>query len=309
MHTQTSGWSYVDQHENWFIHDIYGNRVVSRSWGAYLMSPNPSVGWSDYYSNECAQYLNDYPQYDGIFGDGAHRLYGYPKWAIEGDPENPIPNSDIPQVVWDNFPGPQDQPVTSDSWMYDHVQNTQDAIGDAIFMGNSAHDYILGEEITNWHCYEGYVHSRSQSLEVRGWGKGVCLSMLDEISSTAKEGVNICVTSGTDMPANPTPEEMERSHEIFVFSLCNFLLAIDDLDKSWFSWQFYQDDDSQGWWPEMDYEYGEPIGDYYQLTGSVYRRDFNNAIIIVNLSNDNVHTVVIDDITYELEPHTGEIII
>ena len=133
--------------------------------------------------------------------------------------------------------------------------------------------------------------------------------MRDEIKTTAEKGINILVISGTDMPSNPTPEEMARSHEIFVFSLCNFLLAIDDLDKSWFCWQFYQDDDSQGWWPEMDYEYGEPIGDYYQLTGSVYRRDFNNAIIIVNLSNDNAHTVVIDDITYELEPHTGEIII
>jgi len=51
------------------------------------------------------------------------------------------------------------------------------------------------------------------------------------------------VTSGTQIPENPTPEELERSHEIMIFTLSNFLLTIDDPDKSWFSWQFYQDDE------------------------------------------------------------------
>jgi len=59
----------------------------------------------------------------------------------------------------------------------------------------------------------------------------------------------------------------------------------------------------------MDYEFGEPLGDFYEIEDWVYRRDFTNSIIIVNLSNDDTHTVEINSVIYELEPHSAEIII
>jgi len=51
------------------------------------------------------------------------------------------------------------------------------------------------------------------------------------------------------------------------------------------------------------------LDDFYEIEDWVFRRDFTNSIIIVNLSNNDPHTIEIDDIIYELEPHSAEIII
>ena len=53
-----SDWNYVNQYEDWFIHDIYGNRIIPSNYpNARLM--NISSGWGNYY----AQVSKDFFQY------------------------------------------------------------------------------------------------------------------------------------------------------------------------------------------------------------------------------------------------------
>ena len=69
-------WSYVNQFEEWFVHDIYGNRIHLTSANIYLMSPAQNLtpnaayhSWCDYFVQISKNFLNSYPQYDGIFAD------------------------------------------------------------------------------------------------------------------------------------------------------------------------------------------------------------------------------------------------
>ena len=57
----------VNQHEDWFLHDIHGDRLINRGWGWYAMDVgNP--GWRSHYASYEKDKLDSYP-YDGVFAD------------------------------------------------------------------------------------------------------------------------------------------------------------------------------------------------------------------------------------------------
>ncbi len=93
-----------------------------------------------------------------------------------------------------------------------------------------------------------------------------------------------------------------------LFTMICFLFAVEDIENSYYGWNFFTDDASRGYYPDMDYEFGDPIGDYYNIGGSVYARQFENAIVVANISPDSSETVQINDQMYELDIRTGLII-
>ena len=43
MQTYMEDWDYVDQIEEWFVHDKDGNRITNNKYGFYLMNPLPNL--------------------------------------------------------------------------------------------------------------------------------------------------------------------------------------------------------------------------------------------------------------------------
>jgi len=290
-----SDWNYVSQnHEDWFVHDINGNRLEINIYpGTFLM--NVSSGWKDYYAAKCVNFLDNHLQYSGIFSDNSNGELYPNKFTV--------PDDLVPQYVWDSWY----------EWMYmfiDTVYNaiTEEGTNSKIFLSNSGKYYQYCEEITGYHNWEGYVHGRQHSLDSLGHREDFTLFEIDLIQNIAENGYIVSVISGTKMPDNPTSDELEQAYQWMIYCLCCYLFTVEDMEKSYFAWQFFGDDVSNGYYPEMDYPFGNPLNPYYRITGSVYARDFVNATVVANLSHDTPYTVNIDGIDYVLEQCKGKII-
>jgi len=282
-----SDWSYVTQFEDWFVHDKNGNRIENANYpGSYLMNPNS--GWSDYLAQKCQLFLQSYSQYDGIFADDVPISLSETGYAFT------VPYSDFEDGVLTNW----------STWMLQHIQNLQTTIGSKMVMPNAWKYTQFCEDITHVHIWEGFVHGRSHDVTQSGYSEYSTLYAIDKLHEQAERGNIISVISGTkNADSNPT-----LAHKYMLFTMICFLFAVEDMQKSYYAWNFFRDDASHGWYPEMDYEFGEPIGDYYNVQGSVYARQFENATVAANISPSTTYTVVIDGTSYEIGTRSGLII-
>lgn len=256
---------------------------------------NITSGWKDYYATRSVEFLDDYLQYSGIFADNCNGHLNLGQFTV--------PDEDIPQYIWDNWY----------DWMYAFIEYaynniTDGGTNDRIYLTNSGRYYEFCNEITGRHILEGFVHNRGHLLTELGWAEGFTHTAIGWLHNVAEEGNIVHVISGTVMPDNPTSEELEQEHQWMIYCLCCYLFAVEDMEKSYFAWQFWGQDDTNGYYPEMDYPFGNPLNQYYSITGSVYARDFENAIIVANLSPDTTYTVNINGTNYELGRKTGLII-
>lgn len=285
MQDYYSDWNYVNSHEDWFAHDIYGNRIKSPTWGSYLMNPNS--GWSNYYADKALDFLNSNTHYSGIFADDvAYDLQetGY-SWSVD--------YNKFEDGLIDNW----------GAYMKSHISNLQSKIGDNIVMPNAWKYTVFCEKYTNVHFWEGFVHGRSHSLDSIGYGEWYTKYAIDTLHIQAEKGNTIAVLSGTKN-ADSDPVKAEK---IANFTLSCFLFAIENLDKSYFSWNFFRDDSSKGYMPIMDYKFGQPKGDYYLVIDSVYARNFENSIVVANIGLSS-STFEINNQEYTLEGRTSLII-
>ncbi|MFA5102307.1 MAG: putative glycoside hydrolase, partial [Candidatus Thermoplasmatota archaeon] len=246
MHTYYSDWDYVNQYENWFVHDNYGNRVRASSHGGYLMNPAPNLtpnapyhSWSDYYAQKSKQFLINNPHYDGIFADNvAMNLSeaGY-SWTV--------PYNEFPQNILNNW----------GIWTIAHIQNLQTTIGNSKIIPNAWKWTQICNNVTGIHFWEGFIHGRNHELTQAGYGEYYTLYAIDTLHTQAEKGKVIAVLSGTkNADNNPI---LARQH--MLFTLACFLFAVEDMSKSYYGWNFFDDDASHGWYPEMDYKFGNPI--------------------------------------------------
>jgi hypothetical protein len=295
MQSYYSDWNYVNQFESWFVHDKNGNRVLGNDLNGYLMNPAPNLtptqtyhSWSDYYTQKSQAFLQSNPQYDGIFADDvAYNLTsaGY-LWNV--------PYSDFQTGVLPNW----------GTWMLQFIQNLQTALGSDIVMPNAWKYTQFCEDITGVHFWEGFVHGRSHDVTQTGYGEWYTLYAIDTLHHQAEQGNIISVLSGTkNADSNPTV-----AHQYMLFTLICFLFAVEDMDKSYYAWNFFNEDASHGWYPEMDHEFGNPVGEYYNVQGSIYARNFENATVVANISPSTTYTISIGGTSYQIGPRTGMII-
>ncbi len=289
-----SDWQYVNGHEDWFIHDINGIRIERVTYpGQYLMNPNS--GWSDYCAQQNQNFLHDYPQYNGIFADDSSLD------LIEDGYTFTIPYSQFQNVVLDDW----------SPWMVQYMQQTEATIGDHIVMPNAWKHMDLCTEATHATFWENFVHGRGTAynengLGTNGWNYG--LLAIDLLHAQAELGNIIAVNSGCK-DANAHPIEAKQW---MLFTYACFAFAVADVNKAYYSWQFYNSDSSHGYYPEMDINLGQPIGDYYLVNGTphVYARQFTNYFVTANLDLLGTGTVTftINGDSYTLSPRTAILI-
>jgi hypothetical protein len=286
-----SDWQYVNSHENWFVHDINGNRVERVTYpGQYLM--NPSSGWSDYCAQQNKQFLQNYPQYNGIFADDTSSDLIDDGYTFE------IPFSQFEDGVLDNWA----------TWMIQYMQKVKTAFGSDILMPNAWKHMEMCSEATHAIFWENFIHGRSSAynengLGTAGWNYG--LVAVDALHEQAELGNIIAVNSGCK-DANAHPVEAKKW---MLFTYACFSFAVVDLNKAYYSWQFYSTDSTHGYYTEMDINLGQPIGDYYHVSGTaqVYARQFANYYVAANLNllGTGDMTFTINGASHTLSPRTA----
>lgn len=290
MATTYSDWSTVDSHEDWFVHDIYGNRIIPTNYPNNRLM-NPNSGWSDYYAQKCLNSLQNYPSYDGIFADDV-------SIDLQGDGYSfTVPFSDFEAGVITNW----------DTWMIQHIQNVQTTIGNKMLMPNAWKHMELCEQATNVTFWEGFIHGRSTAYDSSGYGSSWSYGLLaiNLLHEQASLGNVIAVNSGCkDADGHPV-----EAKEWMLFTYACFSFAVVDLNKAYYSWQFYSTDSTHGYYSEMETNLGQPIGDYYHVTGTnrVYAREFVNYYVAANLDplGSGDATFIIDGTSHTLSPRTA----
>ena len=268
MHTRYEDWAEVNTHEDWFLHDIDGNRLVMEKWDWYLMDLG-NVGWRNHYADRMKGYLDQYSQLDGVLADDCWRFFR-DSWSIWNVPDDKLP------------------PEIAESWRSDMIgmlQLVKQRIGNKLLIPNT-------QDNTEYVTYsdgiydEGFVHAYWQSADgFLDWSNEV-----NALRRITKSGKYYLALSGVSADTDTTTTESIR-----LFTFCSYLLAAEGEKASFGFYNGYGKNSFETWlYPIYDSakNLGSPINDYYSVD-SVYARDFENGKVLVNPSTD-AHSISLD---------------
>jgi hypothetical protein len=281
-------WNIISQHEDWFVHDKNGNRVLNKWWSWYLMDVG-NTGWRNFYTNWCTTVLQE-QSINGIFAD---------------DVWNTVPSGDFPDTWWNPWTVPNSyiNGTIGEQWhsnMLAFIQYVKQSIGNKLFIINSAEiqDYM---NACDGREEEGFVHRHDWSyteFDSINWKEAV-----DGVMQDGKIGKHVMVKSGfSELDESPPPSK-EIVDTMLMYGFSSYLLALNG-DKMFFGFgSCWSTDGSQGYYPVFDAAkaLGHPVNNYYSYQ-SVYARDFQNGKVLVNPS-DSTYTVSLNQNYKTLDGH------
>jgi hypothetical protein len=286
-----SDWSTVNSHEDWFAHSLSGSRIERNAYpGQYLMNPNS--GWSNYFAQRSKTFLTTYPQFDGIFADDASYNLNNDGYTFK--------------VAYSQF---QTGLLTNwGTYMLNYFRNIKTTIGSHLLMPNAYKNTQFCQDSTHIHFWENFVHGRSSAYNengygTNGWNYGIVA--VDSLHAQAERGNIIAVNCGCDnADAHPV-----QAKQWMLFTYACFSFAVVDVTKAYYSWQFFNSDSSHGYYSEMDINLGQPVGDYYHVSGTaqVYARQFTNYYVAANLNllGTGSVTFTLNGASHTLAPRTA----
>ena len=247
-------WSEIDLHEDWFLHDVDGNRlqIVWKS-GWYGMDIR-SEGWREHLADWCATLFEKCPHIDGIFVDNAWKIFLHNLWTV--------PKEKIPIEY-------------GQTWHEDMkslLRLIKGRIGNKLLIANTQDtaDYV---DVCDGIMSEGFVHPKWHSNFDFRYNATYFINALSEIS---KKGKYFMAHSGARLDG--TEADTRR---VMLYCLASYLLGYHG-DKTTFGWINIHGV-SRGYCKEFDdaKQIGSPINEYYSI-GSVYARDFAEGKVLVN---------------------------
>lgn len=285
MRSTTAGWDVVNANESWFVHDVYGNRVINKTWGWYLMD----VGNQEYRDFWISRMLGDLMALgmaDGVFMDD---VWGYlkPFWTV--------PDEQIP-------------PEVKDRWYADQlemIRQVKAAMSVKTLVINSQErpiDYIRSADGI---MMEGFAHPSWWSVNVWGYDSWNVSDYVEEFRSLRELNKIVLVHDGAVLSDPTTPEEERSFREIWLYSLGTYLLASDG--KTAIGFGNWWRDPYHGYQSEMELDVGYPLGDYY-IKDNIYMRDFFKAKVLVNLSRVETYSTTVNEEVVILPPHSTRLI-
>lgn len=288
-------WAEVDPHEDWFLHDVNGNRLVRPPWGWYALDVgNPE--WVNYYINWVLNKLATFPAVDGIFIDEVLDTFRKTDWVT---PEGtPIPPENIPNEIvnrWHND-------------TLNFLRKVKTALPNNIIIIGSRNltgDYAREVDGQLW---EAFVHPDWWDLDYYGWPEFDPWRHVNNLRTISATGKIALAFSGCKFPDPYTEEDLAKAHNLMLYCLASFLLAASPA-KDMFCFNVVQRPD-KGYYPEMDIDVGNPRGSYYILANTeerIYGRDFDHAKVFVNFSDTKTYQVTANGLVYTLSPHSGVI--
>jgi len=261
----------INLHEDWFIHDVDGNRLqITWKSGWYCMNiSNPE--WRKHLGDWCYETLFvKCPQIDGIFVDNAWHLFSNDIWTV---PKEKIPYQQIRATWYEDMKG-----------LLRHIESR---IGNKLLIANT-HDIADYVDICDGKMKEGFVYA--------GWGP-TFEDFISALSEVSKKGKYFMAHSGTNF------DGIEADyHRVMLYCFSSYLLGYHG-DKTTFGWlNIYAS--SKGYYQEFDSakQIGSPINEYYSI-GSVYARDFAEGKVLVNPTT-SPYTVDLDSEYKTLDDRT-----
>lgn len=259
------GEAYPDE---WYLKDATGARVVSDSWGNYLMNPS-SDGWI---GNRIAvaQEFIAFSGYDGVLMD------------VMGTA--PINENYSSGVAINPATG---QAWTKDQWLAatsNLAAQVKAAVAPKIVFANglgsgpryfnsSASSAQLLSGIDGGHA-EAFLRNAKEPITryptAKDWSKEI--EMLIDAAARGKTVLTL-----TKVWAEGAQEEKDAWHR---YALASYLMGAGE--KTYFTFQYAPDDDPTTTRSIWSTNVGSPLGTYSELANGAYSRIFANGISLVN---------------------------
>jgi hypothetical protein len=290
MYTYLDDWAEANSHEDWFVHDASGNRILNVDWGWYLMDVGVQ-GWRQHWVSYVNGKMNN-TAYDGVFADDVWNAIA--DWSLSAF-DKVIPASVISR--WHN----------DTIGMLQHVKDN--LLPSKILINNSdewsTNDYI---SITDGELIEGYAHAPWNALA------DFERPSIDVLARKCATGKIVWASSGIDTSTATRPQ----IDAMLKYCYASFLIGMSG-SKAYWSWNTYgtiYSDLSSRYQPIMDTEIGQPIGSNY-TSQNVVIRNFAGGKVLLNPSASSYNVslekpyITLDGQTVTsatLGPHTGEVL-
>lgn len=283
------GWAEINLHEDWFIHDVNGNRVFHSAAGWYLMDSG-NMGWRQYFVSYINAKLASMPSYDGVFCDNVWSGYGdwMPFYSV-------LKPEDITRYVADII------------GMLRYIK-TNLLAGKLVLINSDqwAENSFLAE--VDGKTSEGFAHATWEAPNEFNFN----MDMIEYFSRDSATGKYVIALSGS-MPG--TPEEIEK---VVKFCYAAYICAFNGANMHFCFNDWNSPDGSHGYYPIMDTDIGSALTTYY-TSQNVIMRDFTKGKVLLNASPD-MHTIDISEAgstlldgtpvtSVTLEPWTAEILL
>jgi len=254
-------WAEVNSHEEWFVHDASGNRILNTAWNWYLMDV-ASTGWRQHFVSYVNSELSSQPSYDGVFADDAWNTIA--SWALSSF-DKTIPASVISnwhantigflQYAKANLLSGKLLIVNSDEW--------------------NTNDYI---NIVDGQMLEGYEHCSWIPVTTVETDR----PSVSVLASKCTTGKIVWAGSGAVI----TGVNQAQIELMVKYCYASFLMGMSG-SKAYLGWD--QGDFFSSYQMIMDTDIGQPVASYYSAQ-NVQMRDFTKGRVLLNPSA-NSHTV------------------
>jgi len=286
MDTYLEDWAEVNLHEDWFLHDVNGNRLINKYFVSYAMDVGNS-GWRTHYVDYAKAKFGAYPTVDGIFADDIVDS------GIFDEEIFTVPSTDIPSAIKTNW----------NSNMAGMIQYVKYALGNKLIIINSwSEDFV---RYCDGQMIEGFMHGSTEGLyDYRRdpiWSIGV----LERLSALGKI---VMVYSDTNVPQNPSASDVEQTHKVMLYCLSGFLLGYSGNANFGFGCLHKDYIGRRGYWEEMDAPIGVPTGAKYNIQGDLWARDFTYGKVFLNIGDVNTYPVSVAGTSYTVPPRSGLIV-
>ena len=261
-------WDFINQHENMFCHtdsanQNYDTRILTK-WWSFLMDgrdlvdpaePDALYHWINYYAVTASAQVNDY-NYDGLFIDSASHLLK-PSMMQKGE------------MPWDY------DPIQWRLARYASLKFIKSYLPDKIVIFNGLHNGAGADSslaVTDGGMWEDFAFESDSTARYKGihkWRKAIkCMEENRDSSNLVlvvkKQGLMDDIQSR-------------------IFSVASYLLI--ENPNTVLSLSDYAYDTALQYYPEFDIDLGDASGDFVERDDSLYSREFENGLVIVNPSS------------------------
>ncbi len=261
MQTSYSDWATVNSHEDWFIHDTSGNRIINSLYGWYLMDVG-NAGWRAHWVSIVNSKIGTL--YDGVFIDDVwNSLSGYVSGVSTSVTSNWHSNVlGMLQYIKANITPGKIVIINTDEW--------------------NSNTYV---SVVDGQMLEGFVHCSWEQVYTQGSrDTGLIMTIINKMATNTAAGKIVIGLSGTIVSSDSAA--MAR---MVKYCYAGFLLAKNGAGAYWGFNNYYSSDGSKGYYSVMDAPIGDPTNAYYQ-SQNVYMRDFTNGKAIFN-PTANTYTI------------------
>jgi hypothetical protein len=290
--------------DEWYLKDATGARVVSGTWGNYLMNPS-SEGWIGNRISVAQEFIA-FSGYDGVLMDVMGTAPIDEDYS-SGVPINPATGQAWTKAQWlaatSNLAARVKTAVTPKIVFVNGIGS-----GPRYFNPAASSSQLL-DGIDGGHA-EAFLRNAKEPISryptTKNWVKEI--EMLTDATARGKSVLTL-----TKVWAEGTQAEKDSWHR---YALASFLLGAGE--KTYFTFQYARDDDPTITRPIWSTNVGSPLGSYSQMANGAYRRDFANGISLVNPTTATV-TVPLEGTYLTLEgalvtnmtlaPNQGDVLI